>query len=142
MRISDWSSDVCSSDLAQTHGITVAIPPPAKAIGLPKVAGPGDDNRPLVVIDAGHGGHDPGALNKELGTREKDITLAITKAIRRELLKSGRVRVALTRDDDRFLVLEERFGIARRMTADLFISVHADAAAHSSEEHTTIYTIS
>src|SRR3546814_10514072 len=80
MRISDWSSDVCSSDLAQTHGITVAIPPPSKAIGLPKVAGPGDDNRPLVVIDAGHGGHDPGALNKELGTREKDITLAITKA--------------------------------------------------------------
>src|SRR3546814_2101248 len=99
MRISDWSSDVCSSDLAQTHGITVAIPPPAKAIGLPKVAGPGDDNRPLVVIDAGHGGHDPGALNKELGTREKDITLAITKAIRRELLKSGRVRVALRSEE-------------------------------------------
>src|SRR3546814_18315141 len=49
---------------AQTHGITVAIPPPAKAIGLPKVAGPGDDNRPLVVIDAGHGGHDPGADRK------------------------------------------------------------------------------
>src|SRR3546814_9308628 len=62
---------------AQTHGITVAIPPPAKAIGLPQVAGPGDATRPLVVIDAGHGGHDPGALNKELGTREKDTTLAI-----------------------------------------------------------------
>src|SRR3546814_1148688 len=69
------------------HSITVAIPLPAKPIGLPKVAGAGDDNRPMVVIDAGHGGHDPGALNKELGTREKDITLAITKAIRRELLK-------------------------------------------------------
>src|SRR3546814_1189392 len=112
------------------HSITVAIPLPAKPIGLPKVAGAGDDNRPMVVIDAGHGGHDPGALNKELGTREKDITLAITKAIRRELLKSGRVRVALTRDDDRFLVLEERFGIARRMKADLFISVHGDAAEY------------
>src|SRR3546814_364413 len=127
---------------AQTHGITVAIPPPAKAIGLPKVAGPGDDNRPLVVIDAGHGGHDPGALNKELGTREKDITLAITKAIRRELLKSGRVRVALTRDDDRFHVLEERFGIARRMKADLFISVHADAAENEDAHGATIYTLS
>src|SRR3546814_15888486 len=129
MRISDWSSDVCSSDLAQTHGITVAIPPPAKAIGLPKVAGPGDDNRPLVVIDAGHGGHDPGALNKELGTREKDITLAITKAIRRELLKSGRRRVALTRDDDLFLVLDEPFGLDRVLNAALFISVLAHPSA-------------
>src|SRR3546814_1320252 len=70
------------------------------------------------------------------------ITLAMTKAIRRELLKSGRVRVALTRDDDRFLVLEERFGIARRMKADLFISVHADAAENEDAHGATIYTLS
>ncbi|MCF8708152.1 N-acetylmuramoyl-L-alanine amidase [Rhizorhapis sp. SPR117] len=127
---------------SRTHGITVAIPQPAKGVDLPRVAGPADDSRPLVVIDAGHGGHDPGALNKELGTREKDITLAVARAIRRELLKSGRVRVALTRNDDRFLVLEERYGIARRMKADLFISVHADAAENEDAHGATIYTLS
>lgn len=126
----------------RTHGITIPIPEPAKGVDLPRVTGPDDDHRPLVVIDAGHGGHDPGALNKELGTREKDLTLAVARAIRRELLKSGRVRVALTRDDDRFLVLEERYGIARRMKADLFISVHADAAENDEARGATIYTLS
>lgn len=127
---------------ARTHGITVPIPVPAKGVDLPRVTGPDNDGRPLVVIDAGHGGHDPGALNKESGTREKDVTLAIARAIRRELLKSGRVRVALTRDDDRFLVLEERYGIARRMKADLFISIHADAAENEDARGATIYTLS
>ncbi|MBB4640434.1 N-acetylmuramoyl-L-alanine amidase [Rhizorhapis suberifaciens] len=126
----------------RTHGITIPIPEPAKGIDLPRVSGPPDDSRPLVVIDAGHGGHDPGALNKELGAREKDITLAVARSIKRELLKSGRVRVALTRDDDRFLVLEERYGIARRMKADLFISVHADAAENEEAKGATIYTLS
>lgn len=126
----------------RTHGITIPIPQPAKGVDLPRVAGPENDNRPLVVIDAGHGGHDPGAINKESGTREKDITLAIARSIRRELLKSGRVRVALTRDDDHFLVLEERYGIARRMKADLFISVHADAAENHDARGATIYTLS
>ena len=126
----------------RTHGITIPIPEPAKGVDLPRVTGPDGDNRPLVVIDAGHGGHDPGALNKELGAREKDITLAVARAIRRELLKSGRVRVALTRDDDSFLVLEERYGIARRMKADLFISVHADAAENHDARGATIYTLS
>lgn len=127
---------------ARTHGITIPIPQPAKGVDLPRVSGPEDDNRPLVVIDAGHGGHDPGAINKESGTREKDITLAIARSIRRELLKSGRVRVALTREDDHFLVLEERYGIARRMKADLFISVHADAAENQDARGATIYTLS
>lgn len=126
----------------RTHGITIPIPEPAKGVDLPRVTGPEDDTRPLVVIDAGHGGHDPGAINKELGAREKDITLAVARAIRRELLKSGRVRVALTRDDDRFLVLEERYGVARRMKADLFISVHADAAENEEARGATIYTLS
>lgn len=126
----------------RTHGITIPIPEPAKGVDLPRVSGPKDDGRPLVVIDAGHGGHDPGALNKELGAREKDITLSVARAIKRELLKSGRVRVALTRDDDRFLVLEERYGIARRMKADLFISIHADAAENEDARGATIYTLS
>ena len=58
------------------------------------------------------------------------------------LLASGRVRVALTRGDDRYLVLEERFGIARRLRADLFISIHADAAENQAASGASIYTLS
>jgi N-acetylmuramoyl-L-alanine amidase len=126
----------------RAHSITVPIPTTARGIALPPIQGPRDAKRPLVVIDAGHGGHDPGAINKATGRREKDVTLAIAHAIRDELLKSGRVRVALTRDDDRFLILQERYGIARRMNADLFISIHADAAENAEARGATVYTLS
>lgn len=124
------------------HSITVPIPPVARGVSLPPVEGPRDASRPLVVIDAGHGGHDPGAVNRETGEREKDVTLAIAQAIRDELVKSGRVRVALTRDDDRFLVLQERYGIARQLNADLFISIHADSADNDKARGATVYTLS
>ena len=107
------------------YKVVRAVPPATKAPPLPAVRG--DRSRPLVVIDAGHGGVDPGAINGETGLREKDVTLRIARAIRDELLAGGRVRVALTRDDDRYLVLRERFGIARRLHADLFISIHCDS---------------
>lgn len=100
-------------------------------------------NRPLVILDAGHGGRDPGALSPFGGRREKDVTLAITRAIRDELVASGRVRVALTRDDDQFIVLQERYKVARDLGADLFISVHADAApSNDGARGATIYTLS
>src|SRR3546814_557578 len=98
--------------------------------------------RPLVVIDAGHGGHDTGALSVWGGGREKDITLAIAKAIKRELDASGRVKAVLTRSDDRFLVLAERREVARRLKADLFISVHADSAGNPDAQGATVYTLS
>nr|WP_221713132.1 N-acetylmuramoyl-L-alanine amidase [Sphingobium xanthum] len=122
--------------------IVVRIPDAAPSIALPPVEGPRDPRRPLVVIDAGHGGHDPGAHNPALGIREKDLTLAIARAIREELLKTGRIRVALTRDDDRFLVLQERYGLARKLGASLFISIHADAAEHPGARGATVYTLS
>lgn len=124
------------------HSITVPIPPAARGITLPRIEGVNDGSRPLVVIDAGHGGHDPGAINKDTGAREKDVTLGIAQAIRDALVKSGRVRVAMTRDDDRFLVLQERYGIARKLGADLFISIHADAADNDQAHGATIYTLS
>ncbi len=120
----------------------VALGRPSQGLKLPKIYGPTDSNRPLVVIDAGHGGHDPGAISPHGGQREKYVTLAIAKAIRDRLIRGGRVRVALTRDDDRFLVLEERFGIARKMKADLFISIHADAAGNETASGATVYTLS
>jgi len=125
-----------------SQGITVAIPEAAPAIDLPPVEGPSDPRRPLVVIDAGHGGHDPGAINPSHGWREKDLTLAIARALRDEILKTGRLRVALTRNDDQYLILQERYGIARRLKADLFISVHADAALNPEIRGATIYTLS
>lgn len=115
---------------------------PVVAKGLPGIAGPADQTLPLVVLDAGHGGYDPGAVSPHGGAREKDVTLAIARAIRNELLKTGRVRVALTRESDQFLVLQDRYGVARRMNADLFISIHADSAENPEASGGTVYTLS
>ena len=116
--------------------------PIGSSLGLPKIYGPADARLPLVVIDAGHGGHDPGAINPQSGAREKDVTLGIARAIRDELLKSGRVRVALTREGDSFIVLQDRYGIARKLKADLFMSVHADSAENQSARGASVYTLS
>jgi N-acetylmuramoyl-L-alanine amidase len=122
------------------YKVSVAIPPAAKAPPLPRVRG--DDSRPLVVIDAGHGGVDPGAINPVTGLREKDVTLRIAKAIRDDLLAGGRVRVALTRENDRYLVLRERYGIARRLRGDLFISIHCDSTGTEEATGASVYTLS
>lgn len=112
------------------------------AKGAPKISGPDNSSLPLVVIDAGHGGHDPGAISPHGGQREKDVTLAIARAVRAEMLKSGRVRVALTRDTDKFIVLQDRYELARRLNADLFISIHADSAENPQANGGTVYTLS
>jgi N-acetylmuramoyl-L-alanine amidase len=123
-------------------GLHVHLPPIADGPAIPKVYGPADPSRPLIVIDPGHGGHDPGARNAKTGAMEKDLTLAFAKTLRDELLKSGRLRVALTREDDSFLALEERFGLARDMGAALFISIHADASEEPGAHGATVYTLS
>lgn len=120
--------------------LTIALDPPLPAPPLPGVTGPA--GAPLIVIDAGHGGHDPGA-RAQSGEAEKDLTLAVALAIRDALAKDGRVRVALTRGDDRFLVLNERYEMARRLGASLFLSIHADSAGEDGEAHgATLYTLS
>lgn len=121
------------------YKLSIPVPAAKKSV-LPRVHG--DDSRPLVVIDAGHGGNDPGAINPDSGLREKDLTLRIAKAIRDELLASGRVRVAMTREDDRYILHRERFGMARRLGADLFISVHCDSVGHGEATGATAYTLS
>lgn len=126
---------------APAYVLRVALPGDVQEIGLPRIEGPADASRPLVVIDAGHGGHDPGASGAGI-LREKEMTLELALGLREALLADGRVRVALTRDNDRFLVLDERAGIARRLGADLFISLHADAAENAEASGATIYTLS
>ncbi|MGN6622164.1 MAG: N-acetylmuramoyl-L-alanine amidase family protein, partial [Sphingomonas sp.] len=125
---------------AASYRVSMPVPPAAAGLKLPRVYG--DASRPLVVIDAGHGGHDPGAISPDTGLEEKDLTLKIAKAIRDDLIKSGRVRVALTRSDDRYLELRERFEIARRLHANLFISIHCDSAGSSDAAGATAYTLS
>ena len=124
------------------NSVTVPLDPPERGVPLPRVQGGRGTDRPLVVIDAGHGGHDPGAPSVLEGKQEKDATLAIAKALRDSLLASGRVRVAMTRADDRFLVLGERREIARRLKADLFISIHADSAPNNDARGASVYTLS
>ncbi len=115
--------------------------PQAGTVDLPEIAGDGVTARPLVVIDAGHGGHDPGASG--LGMREKDLVLGLARALRDKLLAEGIARVAMTRDDDRYLLHAERYEIARRLGADLFISIHADSAGEATEvAGASIYTLS
>ncbi|MBW8784194.1 MAG: N-acetylmuramoyl-L-alanine amidase [Novosphingobium sp.] len=124
----------------QDYVVRVTLPPAGGEIGLPKIEGPLDASRPLVVIDAGHGGRDPGAGNGEI--KEKALTLALAEALRDKLLAGGGVRVALTRGNDRYLFLEERSGIARRLNADVFLSIHADSAGNSEARGGTVYTLS
>jgi N-acetylmuramoyl-L-alanine amidase len=98
------------------------------------------DGKPLIVIDPGHGGVDPGAIAHD-GTREKDVVLQYARALRDKLEDSGRYEVMLTRDDDRIIILRERFAVARKENAALFISLHADAAPDD-VRGLSVYTVS
>jgi N-acetylmuramoyl-L-alanine amidase len=97
--------------------------------------------KPLIVIDAGHGGKDPGTIGRHQ-TREKNVTLTFAHALKQSLEKTGRFQVALTRADDRFILLRERFQIAKRMKADLFLSLHADSALTPTARGLSFYTLS
>ena len=127
--------------LGRDYVVRLLLPAAGTPVDLPEVLGPEDRSRPLVVIDAGHGGKDPGASGA--GYREKTVVLGLAKSLRDQLLAEGGIRVALTRDDDTFLVLQERPEIARRLDADLFISIHADSSGEvSGVSGASIYTLS
>lgn len=97
--------------------------------------------KPLIIIDAGHGGQDPGALGLH-GTREKGVTLAFAEALKDGLLRTGRYRVALTRETDTFIMLPERVNIARKLKGDIFISLHADSNPRAEARGLSVYTLS
>lgn len=98
-----------------------------------------------VVIDAGHGGHDPGAIGPS-GLREKDVNLRIAKALKKKLDTEGKqfgiTKVYLTRSTDKFIPLEERTGIAKKLGADLFISIHCNAARNKQAYGIETYILS
>jgi N-acetylmuramoyl-L-alanine amidase len=97
--------------------------------------------KPVIVIDAGHGGDDPGATGVA-GMKEKYVTLRFADSLRQELLKRGRYHVVLTRRDDKYLFLKERVKIARKAKGNLFISLHADSAPSKDARGLSVYTIS
>lgn len=113
-----------------------------KVAAKPKVTieKPAAPRKRVVVIDAGHGGKDPGAHGAS--SREKDITLAAARALKARLEKSGRYKVVMTRDSDVFVPLESRVRVARKADADLFISLHADAGPDASTRGLSVYTLS
>ena len=122
----------------------VADPKPAAAPAAPaKPAGP-PDNRPVIVIDPGHGGPDNGTQAGGSDLMEKNLVLTFGLALRDRIAKSGKYRVVMTRDDDTFVPLDERVRIARGQSAALMVSIHADALARGEgdAQGATIYTLS
>lgn len=124
---------------------SVAKPLPAgvtfKTIPIPQFKPPVRTQKPIIVIDAGHGGQDPGAIGAS-GTHEKNITLSYARELSKELLRTGRYHVVLTRDEDRFIMLRDRLAIGRQAKGDIFISLHADTAENPATNGFSIYTLS
>lgn len=136
-----WGLTIPVPVLGRSYVITMPLPEAEARLGLPEILGPQDPARPLVVIDAGHGGPDPGAVGADY--REKTVVLGLARALRDRLLDEGGIRVAMTRNDDTLIVLGERAEIARALNADLFISIHADSAGdREGVEGASIYTLS
>ena len=96
-------------------------------------------DKPLIVIDPGHGGRDPGAIGAS-GTLEKKVTLATALELKRQLLATGRYRVALTRTSDKFVSLAGRVAFARQHDASLFIAIHADSSKNHKAHGASVYT--
>jgi len=128
-----------SGDAAAQSSLTVNLPPAASDRIY---ASPAARGRPIVVIDAGHGGRDPGATSVSGKVREKQLTLIFAQALRDELVKRGRVRVAMTRDDDAYLTLDERAAVARRLSAAMFVSIHIDSAPNPLARGASVYSLS
>jgi N-acetylmuramoyl-L-alanine amidase len=144
------------------HGERVAPADSPAAVHEPAAAAPRDpipaatpatrvaDDRPApeatrsawkIVVDAGHGGRDPGSIGPD-GTREKDVTLRVARALAERLGGEEGVEVVLTRDGDTFVALGERTRIANREEADLFVSIHANSAESRSAEGFETYFLS
>jgi N-acetylmuramoyl-L-alanine amidase len=107
------------------NSVTVTLPTAVERVPIVEARTPG---RPLVLIDPGHGGQDPGATAVSGDVAEKDLALQLARELRDRLARDGRVRIAMTRDDDRYLTLDQRSGLARELGASLYVSLHMDSA--------------
>jgi N-acetylmuramoyl-L-alanine amidase len=139
---------ILNIDLAPTDAARFVRNPPTVARAATEAAGPaspaGPGAKPIVVIDAGHGGVDPGAVRGEV--IEKDVVLAVARHLRTVLAGKGRYDVQMTRATDVFIALDRRLQISREKGASLFISIHADTVAAEERAQivrgATVYTLS
>lgn len=139
---STWANGNTGRQLLLILGqpVAAAAEPPARS--LFSVHAPGDGDRDVIIaVDAGHGGVDPGAIGRG-GTREKDVTLAIARALAARLDAEPGMRAVLTRDRDEFLELRDRIRRAHQAHADMFVSVHADSIADRSISGASVYVLS
>lgn len=127
-----------------------ALPPSvarAPEMSDPQAPATGPDRKPVVsrlvtiALDAGHGGEDPGAIGKR-GTYEKDVVLSIARRLKRLIDQEPNMRAYLTRDGDYFVPLHVRVQKARRVQADLFVSIHADAWISPTARGSSVYALS
>lgn len=98
--------------------------------------------KPVIIIDAGHGGKDPGTIGNYARTKEKNITLSYAKELAKNLMNEKKYKVYLTRDEDFFIPLDKRVAKSRRKKADLFISLHANSISDPNISGFSIYTLS
>ena len=124
-----------SAPAVQTPAPTTPPPPP------PHLAQSKIDRLIVVALDPGHGGEDPGAIGPS-GLREKDVVLAIALQLRDRLNAIANVRAMLTRDADFFVPLQQRVAKARRVQADLFVSIHADAFLTPEARGASVFALS
>ncbi len=129
-----WSPDALAAGHRRHHGHPRVRHPDARS-------GQARAERPMVILDPGHGGKDPGAIGYS-GTYEKKIALATAHELKRQLERSGRYRVSMTRETDVFIPLELRVGIAELRRAALFVSMHADAVTDHGVRGASVYTLS
>lgn len=133
------AAGVSPDSAADAGSVTFPLPSPTTSIRIVEGRTPG---RPLVLIDPGHGGRDPGASSVSGQVSEKQLTLQFGRELMDALARNGRVRVAMTRDDDRFLPLDQRSALARRLGASLYVSLHMDSAPNPLARGASIYSLS
>jgi N-acetylmuramoyl-L-alanine amidase len=120
--------------------VSVATPPPVPTPVRAAHAPTDSDRDVIVAVDAGHGGQDPGAMGSN--TREKDVVLAIARALAKRIDAEPGMRAVLTRNDDRFIALRDRINAARAARADVFVSVHADSVRNRDVSGSSVYVLS
>jgi N-acetylmuramoyl-L-alanine amidase len=124
---------------SDSGAVTITLPSPAQGVRIIEARSPG---RPLVLIDPGHGGQDPGATAVSSDISEKQLTLQLARELRDKLAADGRVRIAMTREDDRYLPLDQRSALARRLGASLYVSLHMDSAPNPLARGASVYSLS
>jgi N-acetylmuramoyl-L-alanine amidase len=131
------------SERAKEAAAAVQSPPHALAPRgeTARSDGGGAPRRVTIAIDPGHGGEDPGAIGRR-GTFEKNVALAIARKLKARLDAEPNMRAMLTRDDDYYVALNQRVQKARRVQADLFVSIHADAFRDPSARGSSVFALS